>query len=130
MIHEITNDVTLSEQHALKCAHDMVQLAKVASEKSDNVIISLGLPRCDDEVKHELTQMINQEIDHVIKRHRVNAWPCYNDNLLYRGRANYKYFTRDGKHLTTAGKVVFSRNLTHTIHNVLGGNRNNYKESW
>lgn len=130
VIHEITNDVGHSEQNAWKCVREMVDLAKLAAQKTKNVIISMGLPRLDDEIKHNMTQMINHEIDQSMKRHKVNAWICYNSNLSHRGHPISRYLARDGKHLSTAGKAIFSRNLTHVIHNVLGGRAKGYKQIW
>jgi ribA/ribD-fused uncharacterized protein len=130
VIHEITNDVQHSEQNAFRNVRDMVELSKLAAKKANHAIISLGLPRSDDEIKHNLTQMINHEIVQALSRQKVNVTLCYNDNLSYRGQADFKYMARDGKHLSTAGKAVFSRNLVHAIHNTLGGRSNGFKDKW
>ena len=119
VIHEITNDVGTTENSALKCADDMMKLANFATTKADNVIISLGLPRIDNEIKHQLTGMVNHRLMQCLGQKR-NIFLCAHNNMLYYGKANSNHFVRDGYHLTTAGKVMFSRNLSSSIHDVTG----------
>lgn len=119
ILHELTNDIGTNETEAVKCSNEFFDIVKLASTKAEKVIVSLGLPRNDDATKHQLTQMINWRLKTRLQDNR-NIIVCEHDNMLYYSKPNRNYLARDGYHLSTMGKVIFSQNLVQCIHRATG----------
>ena len=119
ILHELTNDIGQNEAEAVKCSNEYFDVARSASNKAEKVIVSLGLPRNDDATKHQLTQMINWSLRTRLQGVQ-NVIVCEHDNMLHYGRPNVNYLGRDGYHLSTMGKVMFSKNLVRSIHKATG----------
>ena len=119
VLHEITNDIGRNESEAIKCSNEYFDIIHLASTKAQKVIVSLGLPREDDRAKHQMTQMINWRLKSRFEE-ESNIIICEHDNMLYYGKPNHNYLASDGYHLSTQGKYIFSKNLTHCIHHATG----------
>ena len=119
VLHELTNDIGRNEAEAVKVSNDYIEIIKNASTKADHVIVSLGLPRNDDRLKHQLTQMINWRLKSRFQD-QMNIKVCEHDNMLYYGKPNGNYLAGDGYHLSTMGKVIFAKNLVRSIHAAMG----------
>ena len=119
IIHELTNDIGKNEAEAVKCSNDYFDVVKQATTKAEKVIVSLGLSRKDDETKHQLTQMINWSLKGRLQGNQ-DILVCEHDNMLYYGKPNINFLGRDGYHLSTLGKVIFSQNLVQCIHKATG----------
>ena len=117
VLHELTNDIGRNESEALKSSNDFVEVVKLASTKAEKVVVSLGLPRNDDDddEKHQMTLMINWSLKSRLKG-QPNIVICEHDNMLHYGKPNTRYLARDQYHLSTMGKVVFAKNLSRSIH--------------
>ena len=110
----ITNDVGQSEVSALKCASDIVSLARETKRKAKNVIISYS-PPCGDKNLNELVYMANCRIEQLV-RNEEHIEVCRHDNLGYSGYPKYNFLANDQKHLNTQGRYIYSRNLVNCIH--------------
>ena len=119
VLHELTNDIGRNENEALKSSNDFIEVVKLASTKAEKVVVSLGLPRNDDDEKHQMTQMINWNLRNRLKG-QPNIVVCEHDNMLHFGKPNLRYLARDQYHLSTMGKVVFAKNLSRSIHMATG----------
>ena len=119
ILHELTNDIGTNETEAVKSSNEFFDIIKLATTKAQKVIVSLGLPRNDDATKHQLTQMINWRLKTRLQEN-CNVIVCEHDNMLYYGQPNKNYLARDGYHLSTMGKVMFSQNLVQSIHRATG----------
>ena len=119
VLHELTNDIGRNEAEAVKCSNDFLEVVNIATKKGDKVVVSLGLPRNDDDTKHEMTQMTNWQLKSRLKG-QPNIVICEHENMLHYGKPNQRYLAWDQYHLSTMGKVVFARNLSRSIHIATG----------
>ena len=95
----ITNDVGQSEDTALKCASDIVSLARETKKKAKNVIISSSPPSADKKL-NERVYMANCRIDQLV-RNEEHIEVCRHDNLGYSGYQRYIFLANDRKLLNT-----------------------------
>ena len=58
--HELTNDIGRNEAVAVKFSNDFLEVGNIATKKTDKVVVSLGLPRNDDDTQLEMTQMTSE----------------------------------------------------------------------
>ena len=87
--HEVENCVTKVEK-LIKSTRNKFKYSKI--------IVSLGLPRNDNQDLNRKIELFNVNVKQVISQVENCVW-CDNSNLAYRGRPNTSCFDRDGVHL-------------------------------
>lgn len=119
IFHSLSNDVkTKSIDECVLQLKEIIE--NVQQQFSDiKVIISLPLPRGDDETLNNKAQMLSLTIKDRF-RNIKNVITCDNTNLSFKGKPIERFYVSDLVHLTTKGTAMLAANMRDCIDSVLG----------
>ena len=120
IFHSLSNDVkSKSNEECVRLFKEIIDNA-VHRFEDTKIIISLPVPRADDEALNNKAQMLGLLVKEIF-RDNQRITMCDNSNLSYKGKPVDRFFdSTDQVHLTPNGTAMFAANIRDCIDSVLG----------
>ena len=120
IFHSLSNDVKTKTNE--ECVQEFTEIIENVEQrfKDTKVIISLSMPRADDDAVNNKAQILGLLVKEKFRENqKITMYD--NSNLSYKGKPINRFFNSEDKvHLTVNGTSMFAANIHDSIDSVLG----------